>query len=138
MGFLKKLFGDKASRDNKALTPILQKTLAAYDEIMKLDIDSIRHKTVAPHLLVLLATFGLHLPLQTYPYFRASYVVSVRRTKSLLTASFRFHLTMDTRAVRLYTSSLPRRVRDLHPLERAHGAQTKRIPSTHSPAWYSS
>jgi preprotein translocase subunit SecA len=46
MGFLKKLFGDKASRDNKALTPILQKTLAAYDEIVKLDIDAIRHKTV--------------------------------------------------------------------------------------------
>ena len=32
---------------------------------------------------------------------------------------------MDTLAVRLYTSSLPRRVRDFHPLERAHGAQTK-------------
>jgi preprotein translocase subunit SecA len=46
MGFLKKLFGDKASRDNKALQPILQKTLQAYQEIVKLDIDSIRHKTV--------------------------------------------------------------------------------------------
>ena len=45
MGFLKKLFGDKASRDNKALEPILQKTLKAYDEIVKLDIDSLRHKT---------------------------------------------------------------------------------------------
>ena len=52
-------------------------------------------------------------------------MISVRRTKSLLTASFRFHLAMDTLAVRLYTSSLPRRVRDFHPLERAHGAQTK-------------
>ena len=79
-----------------------------------------------PHLLVLPATFGLHLLLQTYPYFRALYVISVRRTKSLLTASFRFHLTMDTLAVQLYTSSLPRRVRDLHPLERDHGAQTKK------------
>ena len=78
-----------------------------------------------PHLLVLPATFGLYLLLQTYPYFRALYVIPVRRTKSLLTASFRFHLAMDTLAVRLYTSSLPRRVRDLHPLERAHGAQTK-------------
>ena len=46
MGFLKKLFGDKATRDNKALQPILQKTLAAYDDIVKLDIDAIRHKTV--------------------------------------------------------------------------------------------
>ena len=45
MGFFKKLFGDKASRDNKALQPILQKTLKAYDEIVKLDIDSLRHKT---------------------------------------------------------------------------------------------
>ena len=83
-----------------------------------------------PHLLVLPATFGLHLFGQTYPYFRALYVISVRRTKSLLTASFRFHLTMNTLAVQLYTSSLPRRVRDLHPLERAHGAQTqqRKIP----------
>ena len=45
MGFFKNLFGDKASRDNKALQPILQKTLKAYDEIVKLDIDSLRHKT---------------------------------------------------------------------------------------------
>ncbi len=45
MGFLKKLFGDKASRDNKALQPILEKTLKAYEEIVKLDIDSLRHKT---------------------------------------------------------------------------------------------
>ena len=45
MGFFKKLFGDKASRDNKALEPILQKTLKAYNQIVKLDIDSLRHKT---------------------------------------------------------------------------------------------
>ena len=79
-----------------------------------------------PHLLVLPATLGLHLFWQTYPYFRALYVISVRRTKSLPTASFRFHLTMNTLAVQLYTSSLPRCVRDLHPLERAHGARTKK------------
>ena len=78
-----------------------------------------------PHLLVLPATFGLHLFWQTYPYFPALYVVPVRQAKGLPTASFRFHLTMNTLAVQLYTSSLPRRVRDLHPLERAHGAQTK-------------
>ena len=61
----------------------------------------------------------------------ASYVISVRRTKSLLTASFRFYLTIDTLAVQLYTSLSPRRVRDFHPLERAHGAQTKkRRPQT--------
>ena len=85
--------------------------------------------TYPPHLLVLPATFGLHLFWQTYPYFRALYVISVRRTKGLPTASFRFHLTMDTLAVQLYTSSLPRRVRDFHPLERAHGAQTKKCTS---------
>ena len=92
-----------------------------------------------PHLLVLPATLGLHLFWQTYPYFRALYVISVRRTKSLLTASFRFHLTMDTLAVLLYTSSLPRRVRDFHPLERAHGAQTKKriMHFLHYPFFYS-
>ena len=61
----------------------------------------------------------------------ASYVISVRRTKSLLTASFRFYLTIDTLAVQLYTSLSPRRVRDFHPLERAHGAQTKNTAERH-------
>ena len=59
-------------------------------------------------------------------------MISVRRTKDLPTASFRFHLTVDTLAVQLYTSSLPRRVRDFHPLERAHGAQTKKNGATKS------
>ena len=79
-----------------------------------------------PHLLVLLTTFGLHLFWQTYPYFPALYVVPVRQAKGLPTASFRFHLTMDTLAVQLCASSLSTRTRDFHPLERAHGAQTKR------------
>ena len=57
-------------------------------------------------------------------------MISVRRTKSLLTASFRFYLTIDTLAVQLYTSLSPRRVRDFHPLERALGAQTKNPVST--------
>ena len=64
----------------------------------------------------------------------ASYVISVRRTKSSLTASFRFYLTIDTLAVQLYTSLSPRRVRDFHPLERAHGAQTKNGRSKCAPA----
>ena len=79
-----------------------------------------------PHLLVLPATFGLHRFEPTYPYFPALYVVPVRQAKGLLTASFRFHLTMNTLAVQLCTSSLPTRTRDFHPLERAHGAQTKK------------
>ena len=37
-------------------------------------------------------------------YEIASYAISVRRTKDLPTASFRFHLTMDTLAVQLYIS----------------------------------
>ena len=78
-----------------------------------------------PHLLVLPATFGLHRFMPTYPYFPALYVVPVRQAKGLPTASFRFHLTMDTLAVQLCTSSLPTRTRDFHPLERAHGARTK-------------
>ena len=85
-----------------------------------------------PHLLVLPATFGLHRFWPTYPYFPALYVVPVRQAKGLLTASFRFHLTMDTLAVQLCTSSLPTRTRDFHPLERAHGAQTKKPQQTES------
>ena len=73
--------------------------------------------TYPPHLLVLPATFGLHLLLQTYPYFPAFYAVPVRRTKGLLTASFRFHLAVDTLAVQLCVSSLPRHTRDFHPLD---------------------
>ena len=46
MGFFAKLFGNKASRDNKALQPILDKTLEAYERIKDLDIDALRHKTV--------------------------------------------------------------------------------------------
>ena len=46
MGFFAKLFGNKAMRDNKALQPILDKTLEAYEKIKNLDIDTLRHKTV--------------------------------------------------------------------------------------------
>ena len=46
MGFLSKLFGNKSARDNKALEPLLRKTLDAYEKIKDLDIDSLRHKTV--------------------------------------------------------------------------------------------
>ena len=81
----------------------------------------------SPHLLIVFsATFGLHLLLQTYPYIQALYVISIRRTESLLSTSFRFHLTMDTLVVQLCASSLPRCTRDFHPLESAHGGQTKR------------
>src|SRR5699024_782224 len=55
----------------------------------------------------------------------ALYVVSVRQVRGLPTASSRFHLTMDTLAVQLCTSSLPTRTRDFHPLEPAHGGRTR-------------
>ncbi|MDR0970736.1 MAG: preprotein translocase subunit SecA [Lentimicrobiaceae bacterium] len=44
-GLFKKLFGDKASRDMKAIEPILKKTLTTYEEIKKLDNDTLRNKT---------------------------------------------------------------------------------------------
>ena len=44
-GLFKKLLGDKASRDMKAIEPILKKTLTTYEEIKKLDNDSLRNKT---------------------------------------------------------------------------------------------
>ena len=54
---------------------------------------------------------------------RASYVISVRQTRVLSTASFRFHLAMDTLAFN-YTLTTAGRIRDLHPLEFAHAGQT--------------
>lgn len=46
MGFFTKIFGNKATRDNKALTPILHETLKAYEKIKDLDIDALRYKTI--------------------------------------------------------------------------------------------
>ena len=59
--------------------------------------------------------------------YNPSYILIIKRqAKTLIimcdfclldqwsTASFRFHLTIDTLAVQLYTSSLPRRIRDFH------------------------
>lgn len=85
-----------------------------------------------PHLLVLPATFGLRCFLPSYPYFPALYVVSVRQVRGLPTASFRFHLTVNTLAVQLCASSLPTRTRDFHPLEPAHGGRTKKRSLNHS------
>jgi preprotein translocase subunit SecA len=39
------MFGDKASRDMKAILPTLHKTLAVYDSVKKLDNDALRAKT---------------------------------------------------------------------------------------------
>ncbi|MCF0168436.1 MAG: preprotein translocase subunit SecA, partial [Bacteroidales bacterium] len=45
--FLKKLFGSKAERDVKAITPILNKILEEYDRIDKLSHDEIRVESAA-------------------------------------------------------------------------------------------
>ncbi|NOU48548.1 MAG: preprotein translocase subunit SecA [Bacteroidales bacterium] len=45
LSIFRKLFGDKASRDMKAILPTLQKTLAAYESIKALDNDALRAKT---------------------------------------------------------------------------------------------
>ncbi len=45
LSFFKKLFGDKASRDLKAIQPLLEQTIAAYSTISKLSVDELRAKT---------------------------------------------------------------------------------------------
>jgi hypothetical protein len=58
----------------------------------------------------------------------ASYVISVCQASALPSASFRFHLTMNTLAVRL-TFPPVGHVRDFHPKACAHaGRTTKNIP----------
>ena len=55
----------------------------------------------------------------------ALYAVSVRRCRILLSASFRFHLTMDTLAVQLMVPTT-KPIADFHRLVTAHAGQTKR------------
>ncbi len=45
LSFFKKLFGDKSTRDLKAIQPLLQETIAAYNTISKLPVDQLRNKT---------------------------------------------------------------------------------------------
>ena len=45
LGIIKKMLGDKSARDLKNIKPILDKTLAAYEIIKKLDNDALRAKT---------------------------------------------------------------------------------------------
>src|SRR5690625_1761679 len=54
----------------------------------------------------------------------ASYMISVRQTRGLPRASFRFHLTVDTLAFG-YVLTATGRTRVLHPLEFAHAGRTK-------------
>ena len=43
--FLRSLFGDKASRDNKLIRPFVEKVKAVYPEVQKLDNDQLRQRT---------------------------------------------------------------------------------------------
>ncbi|MCL2027777.1 MAG: preprotein translocase subunit SecA [Bacteroidales bacterium] len=45
LGFIKKLFGDKSSRDLKEINPLVEATLRAFTEIEKLSNDELRAKT---------------------------------------------------------------------------------------------
>ena len=47
--FLKKLFGSKADRDVKQITPILNQVLAAYDRLDKLSDDDLRAERFRSH-----------------------------------------------------------------------------------------
>ena len=66
---------------------------------------------------------GLRLVLQPRPLCPALYAISVRRLGTLPAASFRFHLTMDTLAVRL-TLPTTKRVVDFHHQAIAHAGRT--------------
>ena len=66
---------------------------------------------------------GLQLALQSRPLCPAFYAISVRRLGTLPAASFRFHLAMDTLAVRL-TLPTTKRVVDFHHQAIAHGGRT--------------
>ena len=70
-------------------------------------------------------SIGFCFVLQTRPVQSAFYPVSFRWTELLLSASFRFHLTMDTLAVQL-TLPTTKRVRDLHPIDIKRALRTKR------------
>ena len=68
---------------------------------------------------------GLRLVLQPRPLCPALYAISVRRLGTLPAASFRFHLAMDTLAVRL-TLPTTKCVVDFHHQVIAHGGRTRK------------
>ena len=70
---------------------------------------------------------GLRLVQQPRPLCPALYAISVRRLGTLPAASFRFHLAMDTLAVRL-TLPTTKRVVDFHHQAIAHAGRTGETP----------
>ena len=67
---------------------------------------------------------GLRLVWQPRPLCPALYAISVRRLGTLPAASFRFHLAMDTLAVRL-TLPTTKRVVDFHHQAIAHAGRNR-------------
>ncbi|HOI33211.1 MAG TPA: preprotein translocase subunit SecA, partial [Bacteroidales bacterium] len=73
-GLIKKMLGDKSTRDLKAINPLLDKTLAAYENIKQLDNDALRAKTTAFKSIIQEAVSAeskeiesLHLQIDTNP-----------------------------------------------------------------------
>ena len=98
------------------------------------EISTLKVRALFPHLPATFtgtsSNFWASALLADLPVFPSLVCGSCSSGQGFPTASFRFHLTMDTLAVQLCTSSLPTRTRDLHPLERAHGAQTRKSPAS--------
>lgn len=61
-------------------------------------------------------------------HHRMPHAVPVRKVSGLLTASFRFHLAVDTLAFS-YALGATSCARDFHPLEHAHAGRTKKLDS---------
>ena len=78
---------------------------------------------------------GLRLVMQPRPLCPALYAISVRRLGTLPAASFRFHLAMDTLAVRL-TLPTTKRVVDFHHQAIAHGGRTTVLAGENFPRQY--
>jgi hypothetical protein len=72
-------------------------------------------------------TLWLRSPMPACLPSYALYPVSVRHLPLLPSASFRFHLTMNTLAFS-YTSQLSTCVQDLHPIVKEHGWRTNKKP----------
>ena len=83
-------------------------------------------------------TIGLWNPMLPHPEVAASYTVPVRRAGTLPTASFRFHLAMDTLAVQLTIPVIGAR-RGLSPpvIRQAPRLPEQRCRATHH-AWHTS
>ncbi len=68
---------------------------------------------------------SLYIYVGLIAYLPVWYVISVRLIEVFSTAFFKFHFTMDTFAVQMYISLLPKYIRNFYPLKYIHGTQAK-------------